>query len=85
MVGKLLLMVLKLMLIKSEEFLLQIEKLCTDKKIEYIDAVVHWCSLNNIEVETVASWIKKDPVMRSKVQAEAENLNILKRGARLPI
>lgn len=73
------------MLIKNEEFINQIEKLCLDKKIEYIDAVVHWCTLNNIEVETVAVWIKKDPVFRSKIQSEAENLNILKRGARLPI
>ena len=73
------------MIIKNEEFIRQIETLCIDKKIEYIDAVVHWCSLNNIEVETVALWIKKDPAFKAKIQTEAENLNILKKGARLPI
>jgi hypothetical protein len=44
-----------------------------------------WCEKNNIEVETAAVWIKKDNSLKSKVQAEAEELNILKRGARLPI
>jgi hypothetical protein len=63
----------------------EIDKLCRTKNIEYIDAVVHWCEKNKIEVEYIAGLIKKDPVFKSKIQAEAENLNILKRGARLPI
>ena len=66
-------------------FVEEIEKLCKDKGIEYIDAIVFWCEKNNLEVETAAYWIKKDPVMKSKIQLEAENLNVLKRGARLPI
>ena len=65
-------------------FIEEIEKLCTTKKIEYIDAVVIWCEKNNLEVEVAAGWIKKDPTMKSKIQAEAEILNVLKRGARLP-
>ena len=66
-------------------FIEEIEKLCTTKNIEYIDAVVIWCEKNNLEVETAANWIRKDPVMKSKIQTEAENLNVLKRGARLPL
>lgn len=65
-------------------FIEEIEKLCSSKNIEYIDAIVIWCERNNLEIEVAAGWIKKDPVMKSKVQAEAENLNVLKRGARLP-
>ena len=65
-------------------FIEEIEKLCSTKNIEYIDAVVMWCEKNNLEVETAAHWIRKDPVMKSKIQSEAENMNILKRGARLP-
>jgi len=72
-------------MLKSSSFVEEIEILCRDKNIEYIDAIVFWCEKNNLEVETAAYWIKKDPTMKSKVQAEAENLNILKRGARLPI
>lgn len=72
-------------MLKNSVFVEEIEKLCRDKNIEYIDAIVFWCEKNNLEVETAAYWIKKDPVMKSKIQNEAENLNILKRGARLPI
>lgn len=72
-------------MLKNSGFVEEIEKLCRDKNIEYIDAIVFWCQKNNLEIETAAYWIKKDPVMKSKIQVEAENLNILKRGARLPI
>lgn len=72
-------------MLKNSSFVEEIEKLCRDKNIEYIDAVVFWCEKNKLEIETAAYWIKKDPVMRSKIQLEAENLNVLKRGARLPI
>lgn len=70
---------------KNSSFVEEIEILCRDKNIEYIDAIVFWCEKNNLEIETAAYWIKKDPVMRLKIQVEAENLNILKKGARLPI
>jgi len=72
-------------MLKNSGFVEEVEKLCKDKNIEYIDAIVMWCQKNNLEIETAAYWIKKDPVMKSKIQVEAENLNILKRGARLPI
>lgn len=71
--------------LSSNSFAQDIEKLCRTKKLEYIDAVVHWCETNKVEVEFVAGLIKKDPVFKSKIQEEAENLNILKRSARLPI
>jgi hypothetical protein len=78
-------MILMEALANSNSFIEYIEKLCRTKNIEYIDAVVLWCEKNNLEVETAAYWIRKDPTMKSKIQAEAEVLNILKRTARLPI
>jgi hypothetical protein len=72
-------------MLKNSSFVEEIEKLCRTKNIEYIDAVVFWCEKNKLEIETAAYWIKKDPVMKSKIQLEAENLNVLKRGARLPV
>lgn len=69
----------------KQQFIEEIETICKNRKVEYIDAIVMWCDKNNIEVETAAAWIKKDSSLKSKVQAEAEDLNILKRGARLPI
>lgn len=73
------------MIQRSNTFVKDIENLCTVNKVEYIDAVVMWCEKNKIEVEIAAAWIKKDPTLKAKLQAEAESLNILKRGARLPI
>jgi len=71
--------------LSANNFATEIDKMCKDKGIEYIDAVVLWCEKNNIEVEYAANLIKKDPVFKSKIQVEAENLNILKRSARLPV
>lgn len=71
--------------VNAISFAEEIEKMCRSKNIEYIDAVIHWCEKNKIEVEHVAGLIKKDPVFKSKIQVEAENLNILKKGATLPI
>jgi hypothetical protein len=72
-------------MLKNNGFVEEVEKLCRSKNIEYIDAVVFWCDKNKLEVETAAYWIRKDPAMKAKIQAEAENLNVLKRGARLPL
>ena len=58
---------------------------CQDKSMEYIDAVIYWCEINNIEVEYAAQLIKKDLVILSEIQTEAENLNILKKTAKLPV
>lgn len=69
----------------NSNFIEDIEHLCRSKNMEYVDAVVHWCEVNKLEVEYAASLIKKDPVIKAKIQVEAENMNILKRGARLPI
>jgi hypothetical protein len=57
--------------------------MCSEKQMEYIDAIVHWCELNNVEVEYAAALVKKDPLMKSMIQVEAENLNILKKTAKL--
>lgn len=69
----------------KNNFVEEVEFICRDKKIDYIDAVVIWCERNNLEIETAAYWIKKDSSMKMKIQAEAENLNYIKRGARLPL
>jgi len=69
----------------NNTFIEEIELICSSKNIEYIDAIVLWCEKNNLEVETAAYWIKKEPALKMKIQAEAENLNIMKRGAKLPI
>lgn len=70
---------------KFDNFFADINKLRSEKNMECIEAVVHWCEINNLDVESAAALIKKDPMMRSMIQVEAENLNILKKTAKLPI
>lgn len=70
---------------KLSNFSAAIRALCVEKQMEYIDAVVHWCEVNGVEVEMAAALVQKDPVMKSLIQNEAENLNILKKTAKLPI
>jgi len=70
---------------KIRNFNAEVETILKEKKVNYIDAVVMWCEANNIEVEYAADLIKKDMVMFSKIKADAEELNILKRSAQLPL
>jgi len=69
----------------SSDFVKEIEKIVTTKNIEFFDAVLYYCEVNNIEVETAASLVKQNSVLKAKIQIEAENLNLMKKSARLPI
>jgi hypothetical protein len=70
---------------KTASFSSDVRKLIEERKMDYIDAVVYWCEQNNLEVEYAAGLIKRDPNIMSRIQMEAEDLNFLKKGARLPI
>ena len=84
-IGTMILIVGKYMVLQSNRFVEEIEHLCIESNVEYIDAVCMWCERNSLEVELVANWIKKEPTLKAKIQAEAEILNTIKRGAKLPI
>jgi len=69
----------------QEKLIREIEDIVIDCGTDYIDAIVHYCQKNDIEVETVASIIKSSGKLKSRLQAEGEQLNFLPRSARLPI
>jgi hypothetical protein len=71
--------------IPIDSFQSDVEEMCRSGNVPYIDAILTWCAKNSIEIETAADFIRRDPVLRSKIQVEAEELNVLKRSARLPI
>lgn len=56
-----------------------IENLIVEKNISYIDALLYWGEINNLEPETIAYWVKRNPDMKIKIQGEAEILNFLKK------
>ena len=48
-------------------FVKQIEEICNDMKLSYIESIIFWCEKNNIELELIASLINKDQVLKSKM------------------
>ena len=67
------------------QFMQEIDKLVAEKKMEYIDAVLFYCTVNDIEIETAASLIKGSAKMKAKIQLEAEEQNLITKSAKLPI
>jgi len=71
--------------ITSETFIREVETLVRDHDLDYMDAVLHFCEANGVEMETIASIIKNNPSIKSKVQEEAEGLHLLPKKSRLPL
>ena len=69
----------------NTEFPSEIELIVKERRIEYMQAVILWCELNGLEVEFAGELIRRNAVLKSKIQMEAENLNFMKKTARLPI
>ena len=70
----------------SKEFSLIIEGIVREKRpITYMDAIIHYCEQNNIEVETVGRLISK--ALKEKIQVEASKANLIKieQTGKLPI
>ena len=70
----------------SAGFADEIENLVlNNENMNYIDAIVHFCDKNSIDVESVPKLIPKP--LKEKIKYEASELNFLKRSSRakLPI
>ena len=63
-----------------------IESLVLDNKdMNYIDAIVHFCEQNSIDLESVPKLISKP--LKEKIKCDAQQLNFMKKTSRakLPI
>lgn len=70
----------------STDFIKEIESIVKQKNVEYFEAVLLYCELNNLEVETAASLVKQNAILKAKIQVEAEMINMVKKSsARLPV
>jgi len=63
----------------------EIELMVKEFNISHFDAIIHYCERNAVEIETVASLVKGSQVLKSKIMLDAQDLNMLKKSARLPI
>lgn len=61
----------------TQTFSAEIESLVQDSNgLTYIDAIVHFCDKNEIEIETGAKLV--NTIIKKKLEAEASELNCLK-------
>ena len=67
----------------TKTFSLKIEQIALEKKITHMDAVLWYCSENEIEPSTVARLISKG--LKEKIEVNAADLNYLPKKAKLPI
>jgi len=67
------------------DFMKEIEHIRRDGKSDYIDAIVHYCEEKEIEIESIIKLIRKNSLLKSRIQEEAESLNILPKSSRLPL
>lgn len=67
----------------SNEFALYIDEKVAQKKITYMEAVIHYCEEMDIEIDSIGSLINSK--LREKIQLEAEQINMLKPKGRLPL
>ena len=67
------------------KFALEIEKIVAEEKINYIDAICHYCELNELDVESVTKLVSKP--LKEKLKWDATRLNFMRKTthARLPL
>jgi hypothetical protein len=69
----------------AESFYEEIDAMVSAHDLSYMDAVVHFCEKNEIEIEVAASMIAENFRIKSMMQQEGEQLNFLPKTAKLPI
>ena len=66
--------------VTPQKFAMDIEKIVVDEDINYIDAIIHYCEINNIEVESVTKLISKP--LKERLKWDAIRLNFMKKTSR---
>ena len=66
--------------VTPQKFAMDIEKIVVDEELNYIDAIIHYCEINNIEVESVTKLISKP--LKERVKWDAIRLNFMKKTSR---
>ena len=75
---------LELSKVKSKKiFTVGVEKVVINLECSYIDAIIHYCEVNDVDFDIVPKLISNS--IKEKLQAEAINLNFLPKVGILPI
>ena len=63
-----------------QKFAIEIEKIVAQEDINYIDAIVHYCESNSLEVDSVTKLISKP--LKERLKWDAIRLNFMKKTSR---
>mgnify|MGYP006883063752 FL=1 len=72
------------MVTKTQVILKEIENY-TNEDVTIIDALCYYAEKYNLEIELLGEIVKRSPVLRARVEQEAEVLNLMEATARLPV
>ena len=62
------------------KFALEIEKIVAEEKINYIDAIVHYCEINELEVDSITKLVSKP--LKERLKWDAIRFNFMKKTSR---
>jgi hypothetical protein len=68
---------------EMKNFAREIDTLVTSTDLNYIEAIIEYCNQTGMEVEVASTLINNN--LKSKIENDAQDLNLLPRTARLPI
>ena len=60
-----------------QKFAMEIEKIVANDELNYIDAILHYCEKNSLEVESITKLISKPLKERLKWDATRLNLSLI--------
>ena len=66
-----------MMLNNRQELSVEIEQVMIQYKVTMMEAIVHICEQNNVEIETVAALVKQSPKLKEVLRKEAADLKML--------
>jgi hypothetical protein len=65
------------------EFSELINNIAEEQKISRMEAILHHCEQTGLEIDVASSLVSS--ALKSKIREEAQELNLLKKTARLPV
>jgi len=68
-----------------QKFAIEIEKIVANEDLNYIDAILHYCDTNSLEIESITKLISKP--LKERLKWDATRLNFMKATskAKLPL
>lgn len=67
---------------EMKAFAADIEQIVAETDYNYIEAIVEYCNTTGMEIEVASSLVNNN--LKSKIENDAQDLNLLPKSARLP-